>query len=75
MSTLQYPSFARANTVSEFSHARSLYVFGHFFVLLHLYIDAHYQILRRISSGNASTQYDDNTVIVSKALTMNFLKF
>lgn len=27
---IQYPSFAQANTVSEFSHARSLYVFGHF---------------------------------------------
>lgn len=30
VSILQYPSFAQANTVSEFSHARSLYVFGHF---------------------------------------------
>ena len=74
ITTLQYPSFARANTVSEFSYVRSLYVFGHFFVLLHLSIDAHYQIPRRGFPGNTSTKYDGHAVIVSKSTHYEFLQ-
>ena len=45
-----------------------------FFVLLHLSIDAHYQILQRGFPGNTSTKYDDHTVIVSKSTHYEFLQ-
>ena len=65
MFTLQYPSFARAITVSEFSNARSLHVFGLFCVLLHLSIDANRTT--QLEGGIPpvlTTKYNGITVIV-----------